>query len=112
METGYISIETALQTAWDYRVDVEENDYDRGYNAAVWDIMKELNATPPSQVQPVRHGRWKKVPGYATPGGDPVWGCSECGKGLHVYGVEHGAYGSDIADTHWVSCPNCGAVMT
>lgn len=58
-----------------------------------------------------RHGRWIKVHGYITPGGDPVWKCSECGKGIHVYGIEHGSYGSDIADGQWVACPNCGAKM-
>ena len=55
--------------------------------------------------------RWVKVSGYATPGGDPVWACSNCGKGLHVYGIEHGTYGEDIADHQWVACPNCGAKM-
>ena len=58
-----------------------------------------------------RIGKWIKVSGYATPGGDPVWCCSECGKGLHVYGVEHGTYGADISDGQWVACPNCGAIM-
>lgn len=57
------------------------------------------------------HAEWIIVPGYATPGGDPVWACSNCGKGLHVYGVEHGSYGSDVAGGQWVSCPNCGATM-
>lgn len=62
-------------------------------------------------VEPVRHGHWIKVSGYITPGGDPLWKCSECGKGLHLYGVEHGSYGSDVADSQWVACPNCGAKM-
>lgn len=56
-------------------------------------------------------GHWVKVGGYATPGGDPVWRCSECGKGIHVYGIEHGTYGEDVADGQWVSCPNCSAIM-
>jgi len=56
-------------------------------------------------------GEWVKVHGFATPGGDPVWKCSNCGKGVHVYGIEHGTYGADIADHQWVACPNCGAVM-
>lgn len=51
------------------------------------------------------------VTGFCTPGGDPVWMCSECGEGMHVYGIEHGSYGSDIADHQWVACPNCGALM-
>ena len=58
-----------------------------------------------------KRGNWIKVGGYVTPGGDPVWCCSECGKGLHVYGIEHGTYGADIADHQWVACPNCGAIM-
>lgn len=63
-------------------------------------------------VQPVVHGRWIKARGsWCTPGGDPVWECSECGKGMHVYGIEHGTYGSDVADGQWVACPNCGARM-
>lgn len=56
-------------------------------------------------------GKWVKVHGYCTPGGDPVWCCSECGKGRHVYGVEHGSYGADVADGQWVACPNCMAIM-
>ena len=57
-------------------------------------------------------GRWVEAHGmWCTPGGDPVWECSECGKGRHVYGIEHGSYGSDIADHQWVACPNCGALM-
>lgn len=55
--------------------------------------------------------RWVKVSGYVTPGCDPVWACSNCGKGIHVYGIEHGTYGADIADHQWVACPNCGAKM-
>lgn len=57
-------------------------------------------------------GKWIKARGsWCTPGGDPVWECSECGKGVHVYGIEHGTYGSDVADDQWVACPNCGADM-
>lgn len=66
---------------------------------------------PPADVRPVVRGKWIKVGGYFTPGGDPVWECSECGKGRHVYGVEHGTYGADISDGQWVACPNCDAWM-
>ena len=65
----------------------------------------------PSADTPTKTGTWIKVHGYATPGGDPVWKCSECGKGQHVYGIEAGSYGADIADHQWVACPNCGAIM-
>jgi hypothetical protein len=74
--------------------------------------MKLLNAIPAADVAPVRRGKWVKARGsWFTPGGDPVWECSECGKGRHVYGIEHGTYGADVADSQWVSCPNCGAKM-
>ena len=56
-------------------------------------------------------GEWVKVHGFVTPGGDPVWRCSNCGKGIHVFGVEHHSYGADIADNQWVACPNCGTIM-
>lgn len=63
-------------------------------------------------VEPERKtGKWQKLHGYATPGGDPVWCCSECGKGIHVFGVEHNSYGKDIADHQWLSCPNCDTRM-
>lgn len=71
-----------------------------------------MNRIPAADVRPVCHGRWVKARGsWCTPGGDPVWECSECGKGKHVYGIEHGTYGADVADGQWVSCPNCGADM-
>ena len=31
---------------------------------------------------------WKKVHGYVTPGGDPVWACGTCGGDEHAYGIE------------------------
>ena len=58
-----------------------------------------------------RKGKWIRVGGYVTPGGDPVWRCSNCGKGKHVWGIEHNSYGADIADHQWVACPNCGIEM-
>lgn len=55
--------------------------------------------------------RWVRLHGFATPGGDPVWACSQCGKGIHVYGIEAGTYNHDISDGQWKACPNCGAFM-
>ena len=75
------------------------------------DAVSLIGSEPEVDAIRVVHGRWNKVHGYATPGGDPVWACSICGKGVHVYGVEHGSYGSDVAGGQWVSCPNCGAKM-
>lgn len=76
------------------------------------DVLDDLEDFPAADVRPVCHGRWVKARGsWCTPGGDPVWECSECGKGKHVYGIEHGTYGADVADGQWVSCPNCGAQM-
>lgn len=64
------------------------------------------------QKQEQKKGRWIEVGGYFTPGGDPVWKCSECGKGTHVYGIEANSYNGDITNGHqWVACPNCGAKM-
>jgi len=75
-------------------------------------FLTDIENCPTVDMTEVRHGRWIKARGsWATPGGDPVWECSECGKGRHCFGVEHGTYGSDIADGQWVSCPNCGARM-
>ena len=58
------------------------------------------------------YGEWVRVHGYATPGGDPVWACSKCGKGIHVFGIEHSTYNAGVSDHQWVACPNCGAVIT
>lgn len=85
---------------------------DPKYDFAKTVFLSELAAYPATDVVPVRHGRWIKAKGsWATPGGDPVWECSECGKGRHVYGIEYGTYGSDVAAHQWVACPNCGASM-
>lgn len=73
--------------------------------------LRDILNAPTVHPEPQKIGKWIEVHGWATPGGDPVWACSECGKGLHVYGVEHGTYGSDVADGQWVACPNCGAQM-
>lgn len=48
------------------------------------------------------HGRWVKISGYMTSGGDPVYKCSKCGQDEHVYGIEH-------RDKHEV-CRNCGCI--
>lgn len=86
------------------------NDYEQGWNDACdycADEWLEQLSSPSAQ----KTGHWVKVSGYATPGGDPVWACSECGKGLHTYGIEHGSYGTHISTGQWVACPNCGADM-
>lgn len=73
-------------------------------------IQKAINHLERTPEQ--KKGKWLKVGGYASPGGDPVWKCSECGKGTHVYGIEANSYNSDITDDHqWVACPNCDAKM-
>ena len=88
----------------------EEGNFDNFLsNIILKQAIEDIDNAP--AVDAENHGHWIKVGGYATPGGDPVWCCSECGKGLHVYGVEHNSYGSDIADHQWVACPNCGARM-
>lgn len=74
------------------------------------DIVNALEYAPTITAQP-KTGKWITVHGYCTPGGDPVWACSECGKGIHVYGIEHGSYGRDVSDGQWKACPNCGCRM-
>lgn len=104
-------------------------DYDGSMHELVWDMdwwegqpyVKLVGFTPlykvnvrgsAPDVARVRRGEWVKAEGsWATPGGDPVWECSECGMGRHVYGIEHGTYGAGVAKGQWVSCPNCGASM-
>lgn len=73
-------------------------------------ILSILRSMPSAQPER-KKGKWIEVYGYATPGGDPVWKCSECGKGMHVYGIEAPSYNRDYADGQWVACPNCGAIM-
>lgn len=87
--------------------DATSQDLERAFFDGVEEGMKKRG------VRPVVRGKWVKARGsWCTPGGDPVWECSECGKGRHVYGIEHGSYGADVADGQWVACPNCGADMS
>ncbi len=92
----------------------EPLDYDEFSHGMLtqWNFDVEALEKMPATISKRITARWVKVPGYCTPGGDPVWACSRCGKGMHVYGIEHSSYGKDIADSQWVACPNCGAVMT
>lgn len=46
--------------------------------------------------------KWREVHGYVTAGGDPVYVCGKCGKGMHVYGIEH------REALH--ICPDCSAI--
>ena len=96
---------------------LDELKYEIKYGAVIdqcgldtaYDIIKDLPSAEPER----KKGKWIEVHGYATPGGDPVWKCSECGKGIHVYGIEAPSYNRDYTDGHqWVACPNCGAEMT
>lgn len=79
--------------------------------SAIFDCEDTIRALPSAELGR-KKGHWVKVGGYFTPGGDPVWKCSECGKGMHVYGIEAISYNSNYADGQWVACPNCGADMT
>lgn len=97
-----ISKDAVIKLTW------ENPSYSDSVNALT-ELRDKVNTLPSVPVQ--KTGKWIVVHGYATPGGDPVWRCSECGKGQHVYGIENASYGADIADHQWVACPNCGAVM-
>ena len=87
-----------------------KDEYEQGLNNQWHYDITALKAVPSAETQR-RKGKWIKVGGYSTPGGDPVRKCSECGKGLHVYGIEHNTYDSDISDGQWKACPNCGIEM-
>lgn len=50
MDDKYISIDAAIETALDYRVDILENEYDKGYQTAIQDIVKGINAIPAADV--------------------------------------------------------------
>lgn len=102
-----ISRAAAIEAALDWKIKPDGEIF-AAIKIAIRSKIKQL---PAVDAAPVVHARWVRVHGYCTPGGDPVWACSECGKGVHVYGIEHGTYGADIADGQWVSCPNCGAKM-
>ena len=108
------------KTALDYLIEVQDyitsiyNPNDR----TEYQILKEIDILIQKAINHLegtpkqKKGKWLKVSGYFTPGGDPVWKCSECGKGTHVYGIEANSYNKDITDGHqWVTCPNCGADM-
>lgn len=75
-------------------------------------MEREFSGKEPEVKQIRKKGKWVKVGGFATPGGDPVWRCSVCGKGQHVYGIEASSYAKDVADHQWLSCPNCDAEMS
>lgn len=92
----YISREAAIETAVDYRIDVIENEYDRGYQIAVQDIAKGLNAIPAADVRPVVRGKWEAGGMF-----DDIGRCSCC----------HYMFPLDTAMTEFHFCPNCGADM-
>ena len=99
---------SAEEESFEWCTDCKEYDQEKHcchrWSKMINQTIKEIRGT-------TAVGEWVKVHGFCTPGGDPVWKCSNCGKGMHVYGVEHGSYGADIAEHQWVACPSCGAVM-
>ena len=101
----------ALFGLYEYQRDIDPTEAADLVRQGIYLAEKKIEQLP--SVKPERkQGKWIEARGsWYTPGGDPVWECSECGKGRHVYGTEHGSYGSDVADGQWVSCPNCGADM-
>lgn len=48
--------------------------------------------------------KWVEMSGYVTEGGDTVWKCPICGKGKHVYGIEH-------LSNYTHKCSDCGALL-
>lgn len=89
----YIERDAAIETAVDYRIDVIENEYDRGYQIAVQDIAKGLNAIPAADVAPVVHGRWIQLERirdrFVDEGHDFKYECSECSyEDIHSENIE------------------------
>ncbi len=66
-------------------------------------IRGKLIAIPPSDVAPVRHGRWIDL---REDDMDYEWKCSSCGE---TFGMAH----EDVSpyDVGLNYCPNCGAKM-
>lgn len=64
--------------------------------------MHKINIT--GSVYPV--SRWIKdnSHAWATPGGDPVWICENCGGGRHVWGIES-------TSPQLAQCPDCKSIM-
>lgn len=108
IQMGLKRLPSAEEESFEWCTDCKEYDQEKHcchrWTKVIRNTVEEIRGT-------TAVGEWVKVHGFCTPGGDPVWKCSNCGKGMHVYGVEHGSYGADIADNQWVACPNCGAVM-
>lgn len=90
---------------------IEKHGLEWRYIRKLYPILQEIDEQPSVNIQTQKRGKWIKVGGYFTPGGDPVWKCSECGKGMHVYGIEAPSYNTNYADGQWVACPNCGTIM-
>ena len=47
-------------------------------------------------------GKWKRVHGYMTPGGTPVYVCENCGGSWHLHGSEF--------PKRKLVCDDCGSI--
>ena len=67
-------------------------------------LREDIKSLPAADVVEVRYGKWIDVtpPGYFTCGGNPVYGCSECGY----------IYGSYKIFPSAKYCQECGAKMS
>jgi hypothetical protein len=86
---------------------MREDWLENGENEYVYDtnaVLCSIDAQPTVDAMEVVHGRWEKIIGVITPGGNPMVRCSVC-KSRES---EHLCY---IASTPWRYCPNCGAKM-
>ncbi len=54
------------------------------------------------ELKQVTFGKWKKIPSGMTPGGTPVYVCSECGGSEHLHGAEY--------PKRKMVCDFCGAI--
>lgn len=98
----YINKEKAIENIKRKRPKVLYSEYGVGYERGLEDAVGLLNATPSEDVQPVKHGAWRKdEQGY-----DVYVECSECGLNLST---------SNYIENEWREilkyCPYCGARM-
>lgn len=106
MNDTYIKLENAIKA-----IDKEWSgcSFD-GSGDSISDRCEDVLMEVPS-IQ-IKFAKWVEARGsWCTPGGDPVWECSNCGMGRHVYGIEYGTYNGGISEGQWKTCPNCGAIM-
>ena len=87
----------------DYYLDIETSEWDN-YDDDYIHQKIYINYCPWCGRELRTTGRWIKIGGILTPGGDPCYKCSNCGGGEHLNGIEF--------PQHLDICPDCGSKNT